>query len=67
VDTEQKIMLRNVIERKGTLEKDAEQLISTAVPQIEQQHSTIENYEKRLGTAKTTFDDQTNMVLLIKL
>jgi len=62
LDTEQKIMLRNVIEAKDTLEKDAQELMSTAIPQIAEQKSTIEDIEKRVEAAKTILDEQSNMV-----
>jgi hypothetical protein len=62
LDTEQKILLRNVLEAKENLEQDAHRLISTALPQIAEQNTTIEDIEKRVATAKAKLDEQSNMV-----
>lgn len=63
LDSQQKSLLGNIREAKGTLERDAHARLNTAIPEIAEQNRTMENMERRVEKARARLVEQSDMVI----
>ena len=62
LDKKQQALLKDIRDAKDTLEKEAQEKLNTAVPEITEQTETMETVEKRVETARTKLAQQVDMV-----
>ena len=62
LDRKQQALLKDIRDAKDMLEKEAQEKLNTAVPEITEQTETMETVEKRVETARTKLAQQVDMV-----
>jgi predicted nucleic acid-binding Zn-ribbon protein len=64
LDTRQQSLMKDLRDAKDTLEKESQEILNAAIPEITEQTKTMESVENRVETARTKLAHQVDTVFI---